>query len=248
MSHLEEWRELENLSVSKQLFRGEEILRETNREFTEGGKYKWWFQGSHFTRIIIFPVNWLGTNIAIQVLSTKSAWRAPAPHHTPAKNQIFLTCAWTRHSDPLEPDVIFYKTKEVSLHTSVRYVCKSCYKKPFQMGWYPVMWQSSHIPTKDPSFTVTRSRTPVPSPHIHLLQDKRCLWVPLHIHWMCGEMQDWQCFLGCLFPVPAEHNTVSVTFSADDILPLNPVAWPRRKSSMSHILNKRILHINSVFS
>lgn len=58
MSHLEEWREYENLSVSKQLFREKAILRETNREFTEGGKYKWWFQGSHFTRIIIFPVNW----------------------------------------------------------------------------------------------------------------------------------------------------------------------------------------------
>lgn len=65
MSHLEEWREYENLSVSKQLFKGDAILRETNREFTEGAKYKWWFQGSHFTRIIIFPGNWFGTNIAI---------------------------------------------------------------------------------------------------------------------------------------------------------------------------------------
>jgi len=40
MSHLEDRRELENLSVSKQPLHGEAVVRETCRAFTKVGKYK----------------------------------------------------------------------------------------------------------------------------------------------------------------------------------------------------------------
>lgn len=139
MSHLEEWREYENLSVSKQLFQGEAILRETNREFTEGGKYKWWFQGRHFTRIIIFPVNWVGTNLAIQVLSTKPTRRAPGPithlpkirFFWPGLEQVSQRSPWTR-CDLLQDQ-----------RTHSRYQCKICLQKLFQRAPVNGLWCDS---------------------------------------------------------------------------------------------------------
>lgn len=170
MSHLEDWREYENLSVSKQLFRGEAILRETNREIHRG-----WEIQVMVSKEATSQGLWFSQGIDLgQTEPSKSYQRNPPggllPSSHTCQNSVFSDLCLNRsHSDCPEPDVIYDKTREVSLETNVRYPYKRCYKKHFWMSWCPVMWHSSHIPTQDPSFTVTRSWTPVPPLQIHLL-------------------------------------------------------------------------------
>lgn len=82
-------------------------LREMCREFTKARKYKWLAQESHFTKIIIFPVNRFGTNIiAIQVLLKPLGGFLP-PSQTCQKFDFSNLQLNRSYGDPcLESDVI----------------------------------------------------------------------------------------------------------------------------------------------
>lgn len=77
------------------------------------------------------------------------------PSHTCQKSDFSDLCLNRSHSDPPEPDVVYYKTKEVSLETSVRCACKGCYKNPVSM-----------VPCDVTDFT-----HPYPGPKLHRDQE-----------------------------------------------------------------------------